>query len=116
MLKKYADKWVKALRSGKYKQGKGNLRNSDDTYCCLGVLCDIVDNTKWNKDKFGSVSYKIGKYSETAGAPEKVMKLTGLQDALGTNFKDNDCLAYMNDRNVSFRLIANYIEKNYKKI
>jgi hypothetical protein len=33
-------KWVKALRSGEYKQGTGYLHGSQtNTYCCLGVLC-----------------------------------------------------------------------------
>lgn len=40
--------WVKALRSGEYKQTTGALRRSSATetmpegYCCLGVLCDIA--------------------------------------------------------------------------
>ena len=35
-------KWVAALRSGKYKQGKGQLYdNLDEKYCCLGVACDL---------------------------------------------------------------------------
>jgi hypothetical protein len=34
--------WVKALRSGKYKQGFGKLRDFDSTYCCLGVLCEVA--------------------------------------------------------------------------
>ena len=33
-------KWVAALRSGKYEQTAGVLRNSHG-YCCLGVLCDL---------------------------------------------------------------------------
>lgn len=37
------EKWVAALRSGDYKQGKKVLHNEDNnTYCCLGVLCDIA--------------------------------------------------------------------------
>ena len=32
--------WVAALRSGNYKQGRGQLRVNDE-YCCLGVLCTI---------------------------------------------------------------------------
>ncbi len=35
------EKWVKALRSGHYQQGKGMLRTHDDAFCCLGVLCDL---------------------------------------------------------------------------
>lgn len=30
--------WVKALKSGKYKQGRAALHDTmNDTYCCLGV-------------------------------------------------------------------------------
>lgn len=39
---KLKTKWVKALRSGRYKQGCGNLRNLDGTYCCLGVLRNVI--------------------------------------------------------------------------
>jgi hypothetical protein len=43
-------KWVNALRSGTYVQGKGYLKKSvqnddgprQDTYCCLGVLCELA--------------------------------------------------------------------------
>jgi len=34
-------KWLAALRSGNYKQGESFLR-WNDTYCCLGVLCDVA--------------------------------------------------------------------------
>lgn len=33
--------WVDALRSGKYKQGKGQLRTEEGNFCCLGVLCNL---------------------------------------------------------------------------
>lgn len=47
-------KWVAALRSGEYKQGKDQLkteRYGECTYCCLGVLCDLFakeTNTSWD--------------------------------------------------------------------
>lgn len=34
-------RWIPALRSGKYPQGKGALRKAG-AYCCLGVACDIL--------------------------------------------------------------------------
>lgn len=37
-----AQRWADALRSGDYAQGRGVLRGSDDTYCCLGVLCELA--------------------------------------------------------------------------
>jgi hypothetical protein len=36
----YFNEWVKALRSGEYKQGVGTLFR-DNKYCCLGVLSKV---------------------------------------------------------------------------
>lgn len=41
-------KWLAALRSGEYEQTTGMLRR-DDTYCCLGVLCDVSERGTWVK-------------------------------------------------------------------
>lgn len=46
------EKWLAALKSGKYKQGKHALcRTNDDekSFCCLGVLCDLHRKTKKKK-------------------------------------------------------------------
>jgi hypothetical protein len=50
-------RWVKALRSGKYRQTREQLRAADaegqptDGFCCLGVLCDLFakdhPDAKW---------------------------------------------------------------------
>lgn len=38
------EKWINALRSGKYKQGNHFLYSSEkETYCCLGVLANVCD-------------------------------------------------------------------------
>ena len=39
-------RWIEALKSGKYKQGKGRLRNKDNEFCCLGVLCELAVKDK----------------------------------------------------------------------
>lgn len=37
--------WVEALRSGRYQQTKDVLHNrQDNSFCCLGVLCDLALN------------------------------------------------------------------------
>lgn len=39
-------RWVRALRSGKYRQGRHTLREDTSTgprYCCLGVLLEVTD-------------------------------------------------------------------------
>ncbi len=38
----FKEKWIAALRSGKYKQGSLQLYNQyDNSYCCLGVAGEI---------------------------------------------------------------------------
>lgn len=49
--------WVKALKSGKYKQGKGKLSHAG-RYCCLGVLCSIYAREK--KIKLPNVINSVG--------------------------------------------------------
>lgn len=42
MDKKLKKKWVKALRSGRYKQIQNTLVTNGG-YCCLGVLARVMD-------------------------------------------------------------------------
>lgn len=44
MNKEAKEKWIEALRSGKYTQGKNCLKNIDNTYCCLGVLVKVFED------------------------------------------------------------------------
>lgn len=34
-------RWIAALRSGKYTQGRRALRTPEGHNCCLGVLCEV---------------------------------------------------------------------------
>ena len=51
---KIKKQWLKALRSGEYKKGINQLQWDDgsgnQTFCCLGVLCDI-QGRKWDRAK-----------------------------------------------------------------
>jgi hypothetical protein len=38
--------WIAALKSGAYRQAKGILRKGD-TYCCMGVACDLISKEGW---------------------------------------------------------------------
>lgn len=56
MKKEIAEKWTKALRSGKYKQGTGELRayiTDEVQFCCLGVLCEISQQGQWRLESPG---------------------------------------------------------------
>lgn len=48
MNPEWKEKWITALRSGDYSQGVGNLMGEEDTFCCLGVLCDIYNPDGWD--------------------------------------------------------------------
>lgn len=54
MPKELADKWLNALRSGKYQQGKDSLyqeREGQHYYCCLGALqMEVWGNTSPTPD------------------------------------------------------------------
>ena len=42
--------WIAALRGGDYHQGQSRLMKSkggDRNYCCLGVLCDLIEPEGW---------------------------------------------------------------------
>lgn len=101
MLSKLQKKWVKALRSGKYKQAKEALvkgRGSSCSYCCLGVACSIM-----SKD--------VGKFSSYRNSLDPgYLNNHGLQ-VLGISYNMQTSLARMNDSGKSFKEIANYIEK-----
>lgn len=101
MEKKLKRQWVKALRSGKFKQGLGQLfnRGSDgDRYCCLGVLCKIQGATD------GWMS---------SHALETYLPAYGLDDKdIGTALANRNDATGDRRRRQSFKQIANYIEKH----
>lgn len=105
-------KWVEALRSGKYLQTQGVLRDASDRHCCLGVLCDITDPADWIwlEDENGAPregwAYRHGKGTDTDILPG----LLGEELGLDTFYEER--LTEMNDNGKSFDEIADYIEKN----
>lgn len=103
MLKDIADKWVAALRSGKYQQGIGHLKHGDK-FCCLGVLCDLLPGGKWEGEAF----YLTNESSPTeAILPHAVVLAAEMSSAQGQ-------LAEANDAGYTFTEIADLIEKHYK--
>lgn len=58
MKRELFNKWTAALRSGNYTQGHGRLRSENDTFCCLGVLCEVHDDVvRFTHPKTGDVGY-----------------------------------------------------------
>lgn len=117
MKLKIKEKWVKALRSGKYKQGTKALYQNDSEdgkkgYCCLGVLTHLYAKEK-------GLSFKeIIKRSGNSMLPRSVQKWAGLEgldsDNPKVDYKGESCdLAHLNDENrLKFPTIAKLIEKS----
>ncbi len=118
MNKKIKKLWLRALRSGKYTQGKNRLKTKD-RFCCLGVLCDLHAK-KFNK-KWRINGFYLG---DNIVLSSEVMKWAGLEDCApivedGNNKQAsldvfNDGLMHRKIKGRSFKQIANYIEKSIK--
>ena len=126
MKKEIKDKWVAALRSGEYQQAYGRLRD-DNSFCCLGVLCDISGLGKWVNES-GSWHYSItGCYKyrralpgflckefEIASSAAKLKEQVVKKESLGklAHLVVGNSLSGLNDAGVPFKEIADIIEKD----
>lgn len=121
-------KWIEALRSGEYKKAKHLLMSLTKTqrkpsFCCLGVLCEIKGVER--QDDFAACKgYYVIPQGQTAhrhdtSIPEEIFQeWTGLltQDEMdyhGDTLRDD--LMARNDGGMSFKHIANLIEKRLEE-
>ena len=104
--KKARSEWVKALRSGKYRQGTHVLRSPvDETCCCLGVACDLYEDLEDNpmaKWEARSGWMFLGHISTL---PNQVGRWLGI-----TRPSFSEHLSAMNDSGKTFEKIADHIE------
>jgi hypothetical protein len=127
MKQDIADKWVKALRSGEYTQGKGALlvKNNDGlSFCCLGVLCELYrqenQNSRWSQRVHGSSFFEDHRTGENVAAvlPSSVMEWAGIRASTGafTTPVSLFSLSGLNDKGSSFFEIAKIIEENVEAL
>lgn len=114
-------KWVPALRSGNYLQGKCRLRTANNQFCCLGVACDLLasDGLGWWEmldDGQYSFTYVNGDANGVV-LPRSVADAFGMtDDGLGIvpnpNEETNEpwLLMNANDYGVPFHEIADHLE------
>jgi hypothetical protein len=115
MLNENAKRWIKALRSRKYKQGYGLLHRVDEMgnhlFCCLGVACELYNESvaPEHRLKVASDGGRYFRYNEQRSTlPGEVVKWLGLSDSTGTYFVSS--LIAENDRLTPFASIADIIE------
>lgn len=121
--------WVDALRSGKYDQGISVLRDKDNKFCCLGVLCELAvkegiidtpvlmdDNREYyiyEKHSYGVLPNNV---QEWAGMKNSNGRYTDTFDSNG-NYVQILALYIHNDRDkMNFNQIADIIEQNMEKL
>lgn len=113
MKKDVMQKWVKALRSGKYKQTRLRLKDSTG-YCCLGVLCDIsAPETSEYWVKYGD-EYTFSECNDSL--PYNVIVWAGMKSAIGLSTPSASLTKKNDIKRWSFKKIADFIEHNYKKL
>lgn len=97
--KQFKTKWVKALRSN-LNQDSGTLYSSDgNSYCCLGVACKVAGVSKDRYEGHGYITECIKNY-------QKVPVLLHDEGEIPRG------LAFLNDNEVPFEVIAGFIQEN----
>lgn len=99
MDKKWKKKWVEALRSGKYTKARSRLKVYNNTFCSIGVLCDLYDPKGWDNNN-------IFHYKDSAFNVHKLL------EDLNISHEQKRKIIYFNDlKEKSFNWIASYIER-----
>lgn len=120
-----ADRWVAALRSGKYEQGTGLLRqrhlDGSEEFCCLGVLCELyLEDHPGSQlapvfrpdlkpaDSDNGDMYRYGECSDLP--PDEVQEWAGISS--------NSCsaLSEENDTGKSFEQLADLIDEEAERL
>lgn len=101
---------VEALKSDKFKQGKGSLakrENKSYKYCLFGVACNLAikNGVRLRKERSGDYIF----YNDSNAIPP-----IEVLNWLGINHNEAKHLVGLNDDGISFRKLAKYIESRYK--
>lgn len=126
MKKEVAERWVKALRSGKYEQGVGALKHKS-RYCCLGVLCEIsglIEGSDLIKDTGTCILYAHSDNELKETIPDDILEWSEMKNGRGEFWDlNNETIIYLigrtsladaNDHGDSFNQIADFIEKHWE--
>ena len=120
MRKDIAMQWIAALRSGDYQQARHRLRDCDDAFCCLGVLCNL--HAQAHPEEAKTQTRPRHYYNESIALPREVRNWSGVKTncgmrrATGLTVGETDSLANLNDTGHTFSQIADVIEKEWRTL
>ena len=113
MEKEMKQRWIDALRSGKYKQGESMLRrfegddgDTEASYCCLGVLCELENPDSDVIEEYQDEGIEL--------IPEDALDGYGLTDTQQNRLaalNDGGTVEGMKLQKCNFGDIADYIER-----
>lgn len=104
MDRKAKKKWLKALRSGRYKQGQQFLLQNGKS-CCLGVLC-ATQRLKPRSAGAGTGVMLFGKSGSDCYLPRDLQEKLGIADSV-----QNDLIDMNDTKKKTFKEIADWIEE-----
>jgi hypothetical protein len=120
MNKDIQDRWVLALRSGRYQQGEMAL-NQNGKLCCLGVLCELyMDDHQYEREHLSVDRGRVGYYGNYDLPMDPILNWAGLGTEFGElpgmpNEGDTGKAPYLTDLNdgagLTFDQIADVIER-----
>ena len=109
--------WVRALRSGKYKQTTHCLHDKSEKgkegFCCLGVLCELAVKKGIIPPALEEMNGVFTYDEHDTLLPDRVVAWAGLKSDSGgfyREIKGKDSLVALNDGGKKFKTIANIIE------
>jgi hypothetical protein len=129
-LNKNAAAWVRALRSGKFRQTRGKL-GKRGAYCCLGVACElavkagVVFRTVENGGSDGIIyGYGLTSFpnarNETQVLPDEVRSWLGLTETTGdyldANGQHEDLTKLNDEKKFNFKQIAAIVESRPEEL
>lgn len=110
MKKTCLDDWLNALRSGNYTRCNGAL-HKENSFCPLGILCDISKLDNWKKDPYSNKHQYLG---EINYLPKEVREWAGISHneyvALSSYI-----LCFNDSLKTPLLEVADFLEIKYKK-
>lgn len=123
--------WIDKLKSGKYKQGQGQLKRKNSKgkleYCCLGIAASCVLKISNTKDELGNYVFNFGgplslinlhrceplRLHDGTGSIEPILDYEELKVYFSESIIHRSfSLTELNDNGATFKEIGAFIERN----
>lgn len=111
------ERWLQALESGDYEQGRNYMRRDVDGrrfYCCMGVACELFgyELLPGGNDEFGVSNDDLGPDADNTDDVQSQYLPDSINRQLDLTLRENGTLASLNDTwEYSFAEIAQFVRE-----